>query len=880
MFYYSCVYPYSQSSMEPVSTAYSYYGRNETDEFRSHSDGNDVLRFIMTERGQLAKDDGLRFEKRQDSTTEFHTLENLKPVTVSYDPCVVPEPTDYDSQAIAASRREGNFEPDLEMLVDSAGSDMEDEETEFSKTVTSYIQDEKVRNSILAVNKQIDDNAVRYRREAEEAKAIVANLQNLKRELHSIQVRIGTYSVEDAKLKKIQKKRGTACAKTFSNRKTYFFRFGIPYFKTKDRFPADHNEDSKDIIKNNQIMFVRMPKVRRFLHSDIRILDRAVLEQLKTKRIRQLELRLKHLGKSEEDDSDYEQKKRNLKVAIENTKRTTDIKETQPWNMRVDFMSLSEVNTRFSYEDYERMWNLLGNPKFNRSNCSEEEFAKLRSLVEKNGAQNWEHIATALGTNRSGYMCFTNYVRSTRKGKNQPWTKEEDELLLKLCSRLNFIKKSDTPEYWRNIRRQFPNRSYSALHSHWKYVLQPTLKKGRFSAEEHENLKQLIKEGKSFSEIARIVQNRSVVQLRSHYNQIVAQATSTSQGAWSRQEEDKLVELVKKYGKTNWVAVSNEMGTRNRVQCRLKYLTLCTKEAAALLRDGTTVSMRKWSPDETALFKQLLETHGADFSRISSLMETKTAHECKLKYQRLRRTQECADMYKRTGMLKHGRWSPAERRRFDELVQKYGSQFAIISEKLGTRDVPQCEMRYAVMCRAKQRTEKQSERKLFSKKMREAKQCDEKTCNNEPNNEKEHGAQECDQKLCNENKSAAQRRGKKTCNAKLRDEQMCQEKQDEQKKCGVERRKRKCKPKQSCEDLCEATKKQDNKTKCRATRRSRKICDVERSEQSFCGAKPRITNLIQVKRISSNVDVILQTVPEGPGNQKIEYGEEHGNIVV
>lgn len=667
--------------MESTSTSsYTDYHRHDIDGTRNNNSANDIVHFLLTEKEhELINENKKDPEDHRDLKINFHSFEKMNTASL------IKEPNDSDHKL----NKEYTFLPDIETRPDSVMSlsDTDNEETEFGDTVTSYILDEKIRNDILSLNKQIDDNVVRYRRETAEAAAILAQQQNLKRELHAVEQRILNYSVEDAKLKKIQKKKGTSCAFTGCNRKTYFCRFGIPYFKTKDLFPADQNEDMKEIIKNNQLMVVRMPKPRRFLPCDAKTLNNCILEQLKAKRISYLEKNLKQLEKSKNEDPEIEQKKIKLTAAIADANQVTDVKETQRWKIDIDFMALARVNPRFTYEDYERIWNLLGNPSLSRSKFSEKELAELIRLAEENKIQNWDHIAKVLGTNRSGLMCFTKYASSCKRGKNIPWTKEEDDLLRKQCTKLNSMEKSAAYHYWRNIRQQFPNRTYAQIHAHWKYVLQPKLKKGRFSTEEHEKMDKLIKEGKSFKEIASILENRTAPQLRSHYKQCIIR--EVNKGPWTVQEEELLLQLVEKYGTRNWVAVSKEMVTRSRAQCRLKY---------CMLREKLTFNIRRpiktaWLASEVTLFKELLAEYGQDFSKISSIIKTKNTQECKQKYYRMFQRGQNTNKNK----LRYGRWSPVENRKFQKLVQIYGNQFTKISEEMQTRDVVQCQLKYEKM---------------------------------------------------------------------------------------------------------------------------------------------------------------------------------------
>lgn len=80
------------------------------------------------------------------------------------------------------------------------------------------------------------------------------------------------------------------------------------------------------------------------------------------------------------------------------------------------------------------MWNGYLNPSFNRNSWSEEEEDHLLDIVLKHNIQNWDEIANEMN-NRSAYQCFVHY-RAILSNKNDEkfsrWTKEEDDLLLKL----------------------------------------------------------------------------------------------------------------------------------------------------------------------------------------------------------------------------------------------------------------------------------------------------------------------------------------------------------------------------------------------------------------------------------------------------------------
>ncbi|XKL63641.1 hypothetical protein PGB90_006005 [Kerria lacca] len=524
---------------------------------------------------------------------------------------------------------------EVEFLVDSnLFEENSGENIDFNCTVANIIHNDDIKNQIVALNEQIESNSSKCRQVIEEAKIIFSEKMNVKRELHAVEERIQNYSSEDTKIKKIKKKKGADCANTGHQKKTYFCRFGIPYFKTKERFPAYPNKDAKIINQSNQVMLYKLPRVKRFRSQDARVFDRDILKQLKMKRIEQLKLHFKQLSQKEKEQPENEdqlvEQKRKICKAIEETENAKSLQETREWNITIDFSAIV-TNSRFNCEEYERMWNLLGNPLLCRDEFSPNEIENLKNLADEHGTQDWDGIACLLNTNRSGFMCFTKYASIQKKGKNRPWTSEEDDLLRKLGCKLDLLKKSGNRQWWMNVRRQFPHRTYAQIHSHWMYVLEPKLKKGRFTSEEHDMMERMLKEGKSYSEIAKIVQNRSVVQIRSHFD--VKTNDVLNKGTWTSEEENLLFKLVKKYGTSNWVKISEEMKTRTRTQCRLKYFL--SNKAQSKKTDNSTCKKGVWTEEENQLFKKLFDKYGMQFSKISEEIKTKTKNQCLYKYQQL-----------------------------------------------------------------------------------------------------------------------------------------------------------------------------------------------------------------------------------------------------
>lgn len=95
------------------------------------------------------------------------------------------------------------------------------------------------------------------------------------------------------------------------------------------------------------------------------------------------------------------------------------------------------------------------NEGYARGPWSKSEDAKLRQLVDIHQPRNWTTLATQLGT-RSGKQCRERWLNHLDPDINKgPWTKEEDELLMRLHHEMG--------NRWSDIARLMPRRTDNAL---------------------------------------------------------------------------------------------------------------------------------------------------------------------------------------------------------------------------------------------------------------------------------------------------------------------------------------------------------------------------------------------------------------------------------
>ena len=69
---------------------------------------------------------------------------------------------------------------------------------------------------------------------------------------------------------------------------------------------------------------------------------------------------------------------------------------------------------------------------------------------------------------------------------------------------------------------------------------------------------------------------------------------------WTREEETKLVALVRQYGDASWTNIASKMGNRSDVQCRYRYRQIIRDEAVGACETGTVDESSPASPIQKA----------------------------------------------------------------------------------------------------------------------------------------------------------------------------------------------------------------------------------------------------------------------------------------
>ena len=106
-------------------------------------------------------------------------------------------------------------------------------------------------------------------------------------------------------------------------------------------------------------------------------------------------------------------------------------------------------------------WRKTLNPelvKVNKGKWTKEEDDRLRDLIQKHSDQNWQVISEGFDGTRTVKHCRERWLKhiSPELKHNEPWTVEEDTLLLRLRAQLGY-------NGWAEIARSLPGRTDNAV---------------------------------------------------------------------------------------------------------------------------------------------------------------------------------------------------------------------------------------------------------------------------------------------------------------------------------------------------------------------------------------------------------------------------------
>ncbi|XP_051547384.1 snRNA-activating protein complex subunit 4-like isoform X1 [Myxocyprinus asiaticus] len=365
---------------------------------------------------------------------------------------------------------------------------------------------------------------------------------------------------------------------TLPPQKHFLGYFMKPYFKDKlTGLGPPANEETKERLSHGTRLFDEL-KIKRWEGWQKALLINGVITDTMKRMLQPKLSKLDYLSAKMSKATDEEKKemKKQVELIEKDISEISAMKEDQlmgelhddhDWEKisNIDFEGLRQA------EDLKRFWQNYLHPSINKSVWKKDEIDKLSKVAQEYKCCHWDKIAEALGTNRTAFMCFQTYQRYISKTfKRKGWTKEEDEILKDLIKKMkigNFIP-------YMQMSYFMVGRDASQLAYRWNSVLDPSIKKGPWSKEEDELLRKAVaKYGiTEWWKIKAEVPGRTDGACRDRYLDCLRE--NVKKGPWTKEEIELLKQKVEKYGVGKWSKIASEIPNRLDCQCLYKWRKL------------------------------------------------------------------------------------------------------------------------------------------------------------------------------------------------------------------------------------------------------------------------------------------------------------------
>ncbi|XP_047686578.1 snRNA-activating protein complex subunit 4 isoform X2 [Prionailurus viverrinus] len=379
----------------------------------------------------------------------------------------------------------------------------------------------------------------------------------------------------------------------------YIGHFMKPYFK--DRVtgvgpPA--NEDTREKAAQGIKAFEEL-LVTKWKNWEKALLRRSVVSDRLQRLLQPKLLKLEYLHQKRSRVTSEAERQVLEKQSREAEKEVQDIRELPEETLlgnRLDghdWEKISNVNFEGgrSAEEIRKFWQNCEHPSINKQEWSGPEVEQLKAIAAKHGHLQWQKIAKELGTGRSAFQCLQKYQQHNRALKRREWTPEEDHLLTQLVREMRVG--SHIP--YRRIVYYMEGRDSMQLIYRWTKSLDPNLKKGLWAPEEDAKLLRAVaKYGEQdWFKIREEVPGRSDAQCRDRYLRRLH--FGLKKGRWSAKEEEKLMELIEKYGVGHWAKIASELPHRTGSQCLSKWKIMVRKQSRGRRRRRRPLRSVRWS---------------------------------------------------------------------------------------------------------------------------------------------------------------------------------------------------------------------------------------------------------------------------------------------
>jgi hypothetical protein len=188
----------------------------------------------------------------------------------------------------------------------------------------------------------------------------------------------------------------------------------------------------------------------------------------------------------------------------------------------------------------------------------------------------------------------SNIIFSIKKIKNQKkWTREEDELLIALAEKYN-------EKHWKEISKRFVKKNSLQCFSRYKRI-RPGIVKGSWKKEEDLKIIDLVnKYGKSWSKISKILGTRNGKQIRDRFINVLD--PEIKKGKFTDEEDRKLISLYKQHG-PKWATIAKYYTNRTADMIKNRFHSSIKKKLFLDISEKYS-DLKEYRGDELIIAKQ------------------------------------------------------------------------------------------------------------------------------------------------------------------------------------------------------------------------------------------------------------------------------------
>lgn len=180
--------------------------------------------------------------------------------------------------------------------------------------------------------------------------------------------------------------------------------------------------------------------------------------------------------------------------------------------------------------------------------------------------QKKEWLEEGLKRRQPPFTLFRDHVSHIVLSQKSKWTPDEDQMLA------NAVRECGKGK-WSKVANIVRTKNPKQCMHRFRNKLENT-KRGKWSVDEDSRLLDAVNKfgTKKWCKISESVLTRNDAQCRERYLNVLN--PDLKKFKWSEKEDQKLDKLVEKYGQGNWAKIANDLKGRTDAQCRRRYLQL------------------------------------------------------------------------------------------------------------------------------------------------------------------------------------------------------------------------------------------------------------------------------------------------------------------